>query len=80
MTLDHPSAPEAPGRAFVGRKTELAELTAVLDHAVVPWGRLEAMALYSQKGGRDALSRLVAQPRSGRLALFLPGSAAGSAG
>src|SRR5215510_11700283 len=40
MTHEHPSPSESPGRTFVGRKPELAELTTALDHALAGRGRL----------------------------------------
>jgi len=51
MTHKHPSLAEAPGRVFVGRKVELAELTAVLEHGL---------------GGRGRLVLLVGEPGIGK--------------
>jgi hypothetical protein len=40
MTRKHPAGPEVPGGVFVGRKPELAELTAALEEALAGRGRL----------------------------------------
>jgi hypothetical protein len=40
MTHERPSPGEPPGRIFIGRKPELAELTRGLDHALAGRGRL----------------------------------------
>ena len=47
---EHPSASTPPGRVFVGRKVELAELTAALEHAL--GGRRRLVLLVGEPGDR----------------------------
>src|SRR5262249_7674159 len=51
---EHPSASAPPGRVFVGRKSEIADLTAALEHAL---------------GGRGRLVLLVGEPGIGKTRL-----------
>ena len=65
MTHEHPSPSESPGRTFVGRKPELAELTTALDHALAGRGRL--VLLVGEPGiGKTRLAGEIAAHASSR--------------
>ena len=58
MTRAHASAPEASGRAFVGRKNELAELRAGLDRALAGRGQVFLVAGEPGIGKSELADRL----------------------
>src|SRR5215468_5628537 len=61
MTRAHASAPEASGRAFVGRKSELAELRAGLDRALAGRGQVFLVAGEPGIGKSELADRLAAE-------------------
>src|SRR5262249_6544070 len=61
MTRAHASAPEASGRTFVGRKSELAELRAGLDRALAGRGQVFLVAGEPGIGKSELADRLATE-------------------